>query len=116
KIHNGASCILGQLPVLAGKVLVGGKESKVSALELVARYRLDEGNLILDLIEAAQRFVIVKQLDVHGGKVLFFQNLLQLFPFKCRSADDSNTKQVAPFLAFDLDRVLSLHLVSGSSL
>ena len=70
------------------------------------RDRLDKGYFVLHALQLAQRLVIVKQADVHGGEVPVFQDFLELFAFQCGRAHNGNAEEVLG---------ISFHRDSGAS-
>src|SRR5207248_8232407 len=94
KIDDGASGLFRRLPMTPGESLVGGEEGEVNPLEALRLDALDKGGFVAERLELPQRFVVVKQFHVDGGKVQLLERILQLTTFKSGRADDRDAKVI----------------------
>ena len=82
KIDDRAARIARPLPVLARTLRVRREKSEVHVGKLLRPHTLDEVDFVARGLELSDRFVIVEQAYVHGGKVSLAEHFGDFFPFK----------------------------------
>ena len=96
KIDDRAAGIAGSFPVVAGTLRIGRKESEVYAGELLGAHALDKVDLVARRFEPANRLVIVKQADIHGGEVSFIKHFGDFLAFERGGAHDGRAVELPP--------------------
>ena len=94
EIDDGVAKVARGFPVVARRARVGSEEGEVHALELLRANALDKVHLVADRFQSAERFVIVEQADIDGGKIAFAQNFGDFFSLERGRADDRHAVKV----------------------
>src|ERR1019366_10733440 len=86
--------VAGGFPVITRRARVGSEEGEVDALELFRTDALDKVHLAAKRFQPGERFVVIEQADVNGGKISFAQDFGNLFSFERGRADDGHAIKV----------------------
>ena len=74
-----------------------GKEGEIDAFQMLGQNCLDEGRLVVDLIQLAERVFLIQQLDVDGGKVALAQDIADFLALQRGRADQGDGEQIGLF-------------------
>ncbi len=96
QIDDVAARLARHLPCIAGKVLLAGEEREIDVVQVLRQHALDEGRLLTDRLELAERFVVVQQADILSREIAVGENVLQLAAFERSGTDNGDAKHAAP--------------------
>src|ERR1700757_919176 len=75
QIDNRASRIASIFPTPPRALLIRSKEAEIHMLELLGSHALDEADLVAHGFQLSQRFIVVQQTDIGGGKISLVEHL-----------------------------------------